>query len=396
MRLNILHTVENYYPSIGGMQEVVRQISERLAKLGHNVTIATSRLSGRNKKILNGLSIKEFNIGGNMVEGMHGDINIYKNFLLTSNFDIITNFAAQQWATDIILPLLDKINAKKIFIPTGFSAFYNPKYKKYYESMKSWMEKYDMNIFLSNDYRDINFALKNGIKKIKVIPNGACEKEFLSSKKKDIHKYLKIPASTFLILHVGSHTGIKGHKEAIEIFRKSQITDAAFLIIGNSFGNGCFKYCAIQELLFNLSPKRFFDKKKMLIRELTRQDTIDAYKEADLFLFTSNIECSPLVLIECMASKTPFLTTDAGNSTEIIKWSNSGILLPTVKDQNGYGRAIIKESVMLMEKMYRDTAGRTSLAEKGFKVWHDKLTWDIIANKYEKLYKSLLISKKTL
>ena len=35
--MKILHTVEFYHPSQGSMQEVVRQISERLVKLGHKV-----------------------------------------------------------------------------------------------------------------------------------------------------------------------------------------------------------------------------------------------------------------------------------------------------------------------------------------------------------------------
>ena len=42
--MKILHTVEFYHPSVGGMQEVVKQLSERLVRLGHNVTVATSQL----------------------------------------------------------------------------------------------------------------------------------------------------------------------------------------------------------------------------------------------------------------------------------------------------------------------------------------------------------------
>ena len=36
-----------------------------------------------------------------------------------------------------------------------------------------------MNVFLSNDYQDINFARENGVKKIILIPNGASEDEFI-------------------------------------------------------------------------------------------------------------------------------------------------------------------------------------------------------------------------
>ena len=51
-----------------------------------------------------------------------------------------------------------------------------------------------------------------------MIPNGASELEFTRKAIIDIRKYLGIPAHQFLILQVGSHTGMKGHAEAIAIF----------------------------------------------------------------------------------------------------------------------------------------------------------------------------------
>ena len=55
-----------------------------------------------------------------------------------------------------------------------------------------------------------------------IIPNGASAEEFLSPDETDIRKDLKIPEDHFLILHVGSHTGLKGHAEAIRIFSRAK------------------------------------------------------------------------------------------------------------------------------------------------------------------------------
>ncbi len=84
-----------------------------------------------------------------MYIGLEGDIESYRDFLLNSNYDIVTNFAAQQWASDVAMPILDKIKGKKVNVPTGFSGLYWPEYKDYYESMKILMKGYDMNVFLS-------------------------------------------------------------------------------------------------------------------------------------------------------------------------------------------------------------------------------------------------------
>jgi len=391
--MRILHTVEFYQPSIGGMQEVVRQLSERLVGLGHEVTVATTKLPERKNNILNGVKIEEFEISGNFVRGLKGEIERYEKFLVESDFDVVVNFAAQQWATDITLPVLGKIKAKKVFVPTGFSGLYANEYGEYFEKMKEWMKEYDMNVFLSEDYRDVNFAKENNIDKRVLIPNGAGEDEFLKKPEIDIRKKLGISDDNFSILHVGSHTGVKGHAEAIDIFKKAKIKNVTLLIVGNKCeGGGCHSSCEMAARAFNLSPMRFFDRKKIVIRELSRTDTVAAYIAANLFLFPSNIECSPIVLFECMASRTPFLTADVGNAKEITSWSNSGIVLPTKKDNTGYGLSYVnvKSSAKILEEIMKDKNKLEEMGENGFGVWKEKYSWEKIARQYEFLYKSLI------
>lgn len=388
--MKILHTVEFYHPSVGGMQEVVKQISERLVKLGHDVTVATTRLPERTESIINGVKIVGFGISGNTVRGLTGEIETYREFLLTSEFDIITNFAAQQWATDIMLPLLGRMKTKKVFVPTGFSGLYLPEYKEYFESMKSWFKQYDKNIFLSDDYRDINFARDCGTENLMLIPNGAGADEFLQKPDIDIRAGLGIPKDHFLILHVGSHTGVKGHTEALAIFEQAAIKNSTFLLIANSFGGGgCTRQCESTAETLNLSPAGKLHNKKIIVTELSRKETVAAYQAADLFLFPSNIECSPLVLFEAMASKTPFLTADVGNSREIIKWSGAGILLPTTKDPDGFSRVEISGSARILENICNDPAKREAMSLSGFAAWLNHYTWEKIARDYERIYLNL-------
>ncbi len=388
--MKILHTVEFYSPSIGGMQAVVKQLSERMAKSGHQVTIATSKLPGRSGRQADNLNVVEFEVAGNFVRGIVGRASEYEDFLLASNFDIITNFAAQQWATDIALPLLGRLKGRKVFVPTGFSGLYLSEYQDYFARMKSWMREYDANVFLSNDYRDINFARENGVPGIHVIPNGAAEDEFLPNPAPRVRPALGIPQNHFLVLHVGSHTGVKGHAEAISIFAASKLKHGTLLIAANDSAGGCSRSCRRKELIFNASPKRFFDDKKIIIGSFDRATVVAAYKEADLFLFPSRIECSPLTLFECMASKTPFLTTDVGNAAEIIAWSDAGQLLPTIKDEYGYAKADVPSSADALESLYKNSRYREAMSIAGFKAWRERFTWEKIAHRYEKLYADLL------
>jgi hypothetical protein len=138
--MKILHTVQFYYPSVGGAQEVVRQLSERLVLLGHEVTVATTMLPNRNFTIWKGVKIEQFNISGSAVKGFSGEIEKYTKFLIESDFDIIMNYAAQQWATDLMLPLLNEIKSKKVLVPCGFSGLYLPEYTEYFENMKTLLK----------------------------------------------------------------------------------------------------------------------------------------------------------------------------------------------------------------------------------------------------------------
>lgn len=72
--MRILFCCQFYAPSVGGVQEVVRQLAEQLALRGNAVTIATTALPDRDFDMLNGVRVVEFAAAGNAVEGMSGDI----------------------------------------------------------------------------------------------------------------------------------------------------------------------------------------------------------------------------------------------------------------------------------------------------------------------------------
>ena len=83
--MNILVGTDYYYPSGGGQQIVLKEISERLVKRGHTVTVATSKRTDRQVTIYNGVNIKEFKINGSYVHGLVGNIQEYHELSETFN-----------------------------------------------------------------------------------------------------------------------------------------------------------------------------------------------------------------------------------------------------------------------------------------------------------------------
>ena len=409
--MKILHAVESYLPQVHGMSEVVRQLSERLVLKGHDVTVVTSYDAKRLVKIISGVKIVEFKITGNAVWGIWGEKEEYQSFLLDESYDVICFFAAHQWATDLALPILDSIKSKKIFVPTGFSGFYQPIFKSYFENLRITMKKFDHSVFLSNDYRDINFAREIGIKNFSLIPNGADEREFITPEVNKFRNDFGISENELLLLSVGSHTGKKGHAEAIQILKRLKNTGPiTLLIVGNlpSTGEGTHKFMSILKSIVKriinyqgggdclkdclTEQKKMSGKlinRRLLVKKLSREETIKAFYASDLFLFPSNIECSPIVLFEANAAGLPFFTTNVGNAKEISDWTNGGVILPTIFKKNMLGYAKIKESTELIDEYLKSPEKLKKLGKAGQEKVIQGFTWKNITQKYESLYKEL-------
>jgi glycosyltransferase involved in cell wall biosynthesis len=372
------------------MAVAVRQVSERLVALGHDVTIATGQHPKRYIASQNGVNIAEFMVSGNWAKGMHGDVGAYREFVCSGDFDLVVNFAAQQWSTDALLDCLDRIPSALIMVPTGFSGLLWNEYRNYYECMPDWLRQYDRLVFLGRECRDSLFAEECGLSHGTIIPNGASAEEFMVDADGDIREQLGIGPDHTLILLVGSHTGMKGHAEAIRIFSESGLRMATLLIVGDGMSERCGLECLHRQRRFKFSPRQFLSGKRLLLAELTRQQTVAVFKAADIFLFPSMIECSPIVLFECLASKTPFLATDVGNVREIVGWTSAGGILPGIRDDEGLFHADIQGSAHSLTELWRDRERRDAMMEAGFSAWREKFTWDKIAGEYEQLYSSLL------
>jgi glycosyltransferase involved in cell wall biosynthesis len=370
--MKILHTVQRYYPDSGGSEEVVRKLSECLAEWGHDVTVATSHTSERKELLLNGVTIKEFDLAGNSVDGIRGDSSEFVNFIRTGEFDIIMNYAAQIWSTDIVFPELRSLRAKKVLVPCGYSQLRNPRFGGYFSSLPDILRQYDSLVYLSPNYIDTKFGEDHGLTNGIVIPNAADEQEFLNAQKNEFRKVRGIGNRT-LIINVSNHSNLKGHEffwNCIGTFDQGKIASA---LIGNSYFTGpkkwlkeCYTECKITA----------WKRNGILLENLPRRDVINAYTDADIFLFGSQVECSPLVMFESFASKTLFVTTDCGNV------SDYSDIVCIVRNE--------KEAVDVIHDFIGNRAKYQARIEKGYSLFLEKLNWRAIAKQYEELYASLL------
>jgi glycosyltransferase involved in cell wall biosynthesis len=125
--------------------------------------------------------------------------------------------------------------------------------------------------------------------------------------------------------------------------------------------------------------------KRVILTDLKRQDLIQAYFAADLFVFASSVEYSPLVLFEAAAAGTPFLTVPVGNADEIVRWTGGGMLCEAVKDERGYTRVDPATLAVAMARCVKDRDGLSRLGATARQRWHDYFTWKVVIGYYEEI-----------
>jgi len=444
--MKLLFCCESYWPHRGGVQEVVRQIAERMAAAGHDVSVAARSHPDRRTDVHNGVRIHSFDISGNLVTGIHGEVDRYRRFITEFDGDAILIKAAQQWSFDAVWPVLDQIKARKVFVPCGFSSFYEPSFKDYFRQLPDILRKFDHLIFYAENYRDIDFAKANGITAFSIVPNGASEVEFGRNRQTEgrLRNEFGIPVDDLIFLTVGSPINAKGHETVEQAFRQVDFgAQGATLILNGNWppkrlsvayfhhilqrlanlnsrrAIELFRELGVRGIISRLFPKPPDERtrlakpssvataatqgaavvasasrvsvpapsapKTVLRLDLPRGKVVDAFFEADLFVFASKVEYSPLVLFEAAAAGTPFLTVPVGNSREIVRWTGGGWICPAEVDERGYTKVAPAVLAREMEKAVHSKDYLHKLGEAGRRAWQERFTWAEIARSYERV-----------
>jgi glycosyltransferase involved in cell wall biosynthesis len=428
--VKILFCSEFFYPSIGGAQEVVKQLAYRFIERGHEVDVATSALSERTSNDHLGIKIHSFNIGGNSVNGISGDVESYRDFITTEKFDIIFIYAAQQWTFDAIKDILPLIDAQRVFVPCGYSGLFQPAYKEYFERLPEYLKSFQAVIYHSLIYRDYKFGQQHHLENAVFIPNAADNKEFTITPKPRFKTSYSISARSLVILTVGSLNSAKGHLEVAKAFAISKLAKPTTLILNGSpmpkvttepgrnvyrkiinlfrnrgfvaaskffivlvarqFGLRPDYFMVLNKLILDVNTGNYGQNKKVLLLNLQRDELIEAFFESDLFVFASLIEYSPLVLFEACAAGLPFLSSPVGNAAEIVDWTNGGKLCKAKSGDNGFIHVDIDALAKDMESLLMDPITLQRLGDAGRLAWKTQFNWDSIADRYEELFMKLL------
>lgn len=389
--MKLLFCCEHYHPSVGGVQEVMRQVATRLAAAGDEVWVATSDHARRPREaVIEGVRVVSFPVKGNAVRGMRGPLEGYQSLLCNGGFDAVLVKAAQQWTFDAAVPVLDRVPGRKVFIPCGFSALRSPEYAGYYARMPRWLGLFDALIFYSRDGQDLRFARDFPVGPGYLVSNGVDEREFRAGGPAGMRRRLGVPEGHHLLLTIGTRIPAKGHWELLRAFRRARLGRPCTLVINANVPGGSPRERALSHVksalrgfvplgLLGTAVQLIQPAKSVRVVDLVRPDLVALLREADLFVLASRSEYAPLVLYEAVAAGTPFLSTDVGNAREIAENTGAGVVLGA----GAVGRGSVAGLARGMEELLGDEPLRTRMRDAGRAAFGSgRFDWRSIAVRY--------------
>lgn len=356
-------TVERYAPAIGGAERVAQRVSEGLVARGHEVHVVTGATPGPGE--LGGAHIHRLPIAGNEVRGIRGDGRTVVDTIDRLRPDLVFNYAAQTWATDCCRPLLErKKRPRMVLAPCGFSGLHKRRYASYFADMPTRLRSYDGVILHSTVYQDWDFVAGAGVERMFVVPNGADPPASGGTLRAQI-------SGGSLAVTVGSHVHTKGHRDfALATRSLGKLCPLTGVIVaperhGLDALRGCQVACRTRARILG-DGLRVLDGSAPGV-------VADALADADLFLFTSRVECAPLVILEAMAAGIPWVSYDVGNVSE----------LP--------GGMVAGDFTELLDAAEQILDGsHPELGARGREAWDANHRWESIVARYESVFEETL------
>ncbi|MGV8142522.1 MAG: glycosyltransferase family 4 protein [Candidatus Pacearchaeota archaeon] len=379
--MKIAHVSPEYFPVIGGVGQVVRELAERQVKAGHDVTVFVpdwdkkKRLS-KKTEILNGVKIFRLHYFAQVANFNTIWPTIFPN-LVKGHFDIIHshNFGHLH----VFLSALASKMTKAKHIHTTHCPWSDAKRSLIgkiglfisYNIFSRWALRNADKIIAITPWELSYIEKYGGLKsKTKVIPNGVSSEFFKSIKENDFKKKHNISGK--IILFFGRLNKTKSPEFFVSIGQEltKDRTDITFLLVGPDEGMGKI----VKDKIGNNH------KIKMLPALKNRLEVIKMYQSAEVYVLPSYREGLPLTLFEAMACGLPIVATPVNGVPFEVKNNENGFLIE-YGDTKGF---IDKIKYLLDNKKVYDKISKENIKKsKGY-------DWDIIAAKTLKEYESAL------
>jgi len=328
--MKILFVTPGYYPHVGGVETHVQNIAERLVKRGYDVEVFATDPKGDLpvREVVNGVKVRMFRALAPNNAYYLPSVGMLEA-LKSTDADIVHAHNIQAF------PLLYSCLAKgkyrlvlTMHMHEGASSrFRNIILPLYLRLIRRYIDRADVIVSVSNYERDIMISrLKVNPHKVIVIPNGVNEDVFTVKRIDD----------GLNILSVGRLERFKNFDKVIEalhlLHKRYVLNDIRLTIVGD--GPDKDRLVGLVNRL-NLSDKVTFKS------NLSREELLQEYAKAKLFVLVSEYESFGIAAVEAIAMGIPTVVNNATALVEFVK-SNAAVGIDPPITADKVADAIIK------------------------------------------------------
>ena len=366
------------------------QISKKIQSKDNISPIYTTNYKAKkspNKDDFNGVKITRFNFNYKFMKYIYSPK--MKMEILKFNPDIIHAHNFRSYQTEIAFKCA-KIKKIPFVLNThggliGFKTITKGIMQIPYETYDFFIGKKiikETNAIIVSSKQEYDEALSYGIKKDKlhIIPMGIDINDYQSVKntrKKDDNK--------IRILFVGRICKDRNIMPILKAFKKLNDDKFEFRVVGEEVKR------TDTDKIGYLDKLKDYVKENQLNVTFTgakyKQDLIQEYRNANIFIYTSIWENFGQTLLEAGAAGLPIICTPVGVGLEIVKNDETGFIVG--ENENNLILEIVENIKKLKEEKIRG-----KFSEKILKIVNENFNWNEIINKYEKVYISTIENNK--
>lgn len=328
--MKIAHISPHYYPSVGGVEKVVKEICEGLVQIGHDVSVITTKRLQKNQKkihlknyeIINGVKVYRF-FSLLSLGHMSFEPAALFHFVL-NNYDIVHMHSLRHPHT-IYLPLI-KVFKENVLVMQGHTHFENGKFKTFlYRNFdnilfKSLYKK--INFFLALNSLEKNKLINLGVEnsRIHILYNPVDSNLFNKPDCSIIDKKYKLSGKRIILFLGQAHMGkrIDLILNSMQIILKEN-KEVILIIAGPDFGN----YPRLKEYAETLNVQNNI----LFLGLISEEDKKLFLHRCDFLVLPSEYEAFGVVLAEAMAAGKPVIATKTPGPLEIVKHGFNGFLI---------------------------------------------------------------------